>query len=79
MQQPFDINSTSLVIARLEKGETVKTFNDTLQLTIKQDADLLPLMLMLQPFHFTSGMDLSLSMMKMLAILLVCCTLISMI
>ena len=27
MQQPFDINSTSLVIARLEKGETVKTFD----------------------------------------------------
>lgn len=27
MQQPFDINNTSLVIARLEKGETVKSFD----------------------------------------------------
>ena len=27
MQKPFDINNSSLVIARLEKGETVKSFD----------------------------------------------------
>jgi hypothetical protein len=27
MQQKFDFNNTSLVIARLEKEETVKTFD----------------------------------------------------